>query len=119
MLADVFHRKLSGSRSPSGRLCRQAACMTWPRIQWAFDLIEKLQIPAPFFPEVVRPGTQLGRVIGDVATGAFNTEVIMPAAHDTASAVASIPGVDQKLSLHFFWHMVVSGCNHTHTCDKC
>jgi rhamnulokinase len=64
---------------------------------WAFGLIDQLNLPRHLLPEVAEPGTRLGRVIGDLAAaGLSKTEVIMPAAHDTASAVASIPGVDKN-----------------------
>jgi rhamnulokinase len=97
MLADVFHHKLSGSTVTERTTVSTSGMYDMAKDSWAFDLINQLNIPRHLFPEVVRPGTELGRVIGDVATsGLSDTEVIMPAAHDTASAVASIPGVDQN-----------------------
>ncbi|MGW8227228.1 MAG: rhamnulokinase, partial [Anaerolineales bacterium] len=50
---------------------------------WATELIVKLGIPSNIFPEIVPPGTNLGRYEG--------IDVIAPACHDTGSAVAAVP----------------------------
>jgi rhamnulokinase len=50
---------------------------------WATELIKKLGIPSSIFPEIVPPGTNLGRYEG--------IDVIAPACHDTGSAVAAVP----------------------------
>ena len=50
---------------------------------WAYELMQPLEIPATIFPELVDPGTLLGRFEG--------VPVIAPACHDTASAVAACP----------------------------
>lgn len=52
-------------------------------IDWAIEMMEKLEIPTHIFPEIVQPGTILG---------AFEEiPVIAPACHDTGSAVAAVP----------------------------
>jgi rhamnulokinase len=50
---------------------------------WATDLLETLGIPTNIFPNIIPPGTKLGRYEG--------IPVIAPACHDTGSAVAAIP----------------------------
>lgn len=97
MLADVFHRKLSGSKVTERSAVSTSGMYDMAKDSWAFGLIDQLNLPRHLLPEVAEPGTRLGRVIGDLAAnGLSKTEVIMPAAHDTASAVASIPGVDKN-----------------------
>lgn len=97
MLADIFHRLLSGSTVTERTAVSTSGMYDMAQGSWAFELIDQLNLPRHLLPEVVNPGTQLGRVIGDSATaGLSGTQVIMPAAHDTASAVASIPGVDKN-----------------------
>lgn len=97
MLADIFHRLLSGSTVTERTAVSTSGMYDMAQGSWAFELIDRLNLPRHLLPEVVNPGTQLGRVIGDSATaGLSDTQVIMPAAHDTASAVASIPGVDKN-----------------------
>ena len=60
---------------------------------WAWDLLERLGIPAEAVPPIVPSGTNLGRLQGPLAAlDAFRaTELIAPACHDTASAIAGIP----------------------------
>lgn len=97
MLADIFHRLLSGSTVTERTAVSTSGMYDMAQGSWAFELIDRLNLPRHLLPEVVNPGTQLGCVIGDSATaGLSDTQVIMPAAHDTASAVASIPGVDKN-----------------------
>jgi rhamnulokinase len=97
MLADVFHRKLSGSVVTERTAVSTSGMYDMAADQWAFDLIDLLKIPRHLFPEVARPGTQLGTITGGLATGGLgNTQVILPAAHDTASAVVGIPGGDKN-----------------------
>lgn len=52
---------------------------------WAKEMMEQLGIPSHIFPEIVPPGTNLGRYDG--------IPVIAPACHDTGSAVAAVPAV--------------------------
>jgi rhamnulokinase len=60
---------------------------------WAVDLLEELEIPGRLLPDVVLPGTPLGRLRAQVAAevGGRETQVVAVATHDTASAVAAVP----------------------------
>lgn len=60
---------------------------------WARDLFAALDIPIQAAPRIVAPGTRLGKLKGPITElSAFrNTELIAPACHDTASAIAGIP----------------------------
>jgi rhamnulokinase len=63
---------------------------------WAVDVLERLDIPARIFPEVVPAGTVLGPLAADVAeqTGLGAARVVAAATHDTAAAVTAIPLVE-------------------------
>ncbi|MAE60517.1 MAG: rhamnulokinase [Planctomycetaceae bacterium] len=61
---------------------------------WATGLLDELGLPTQYLKEIVPAGTVLGALRADVAeaTGApAELKVIMPASHDTASAVAAAP----------------------------
>lgn len=61
---------------------------------WDAPLLERLDIDARILPEVVEPGTPLGRVLPSAAEhhGILGTpEVVAVASHDTASAVVATP----------------------------
>jgi rhamnulokinase len=68
---------------------------------WAYSLLERMNIPTAIFPEVVPPGTVLGRILPELAreTGAGEVPVITTPSHDTAAAVAAVPGLEP----HFAW----------------
>jgi len=60
---------------------------------WDAELFRLLGIPIEAAPPIVQAGTSLGRVQGPLAgLDAYReTELIAPACHDTASAIAGIP----------------------------
>jgi rhamnulokinase len=60
---------------------------------WARDLLAALGLSIDAAPRIVAPGTRLGHLKGPLAElEAFrDTELIAPACHDTASAIAGIP----------------------------
>jgi rhamnulokinase len=61
--------------------------------RWALPVFEQLQLDAAVAPPLVPPGTIVGHVTGPLATlPAFaDCKLVVPACHDTASAVAGIP----------------------------
>jgi len=82
-IADLFNYWLSGARS-----CEFTHVTTQqaynPRLKnWDFELLGALGIPTQIFPEIVAPGTQIGAYSG--------VPVIVPACHDTGSAVVAVP----------------------------
>jgi rhamnulokinase len=60
---------------------------------WAWDVFESMGIPIEAAPRIVAPGTRLGGMRGPLADlpPYRETELIAPACHDTASAIAGIP----------------------------
>jgi rhamnulokinase len=60
---------------------------------WDAELFRMLDIPLDAAPPIVRSGTILGHLKGPLAAlDAFrDTQIIAPACHDTASAIAGIP----------------------------
>jgi rhamnulokinase len=60
---------------------------------WARQLLERLDIPTHFLPEVVSPGIVLGDLRPSIVDelDVPGIPVIAPATHDTGSAVAAVP----------------------------
>lgn len=60
--------------------------------QWDTELLDRLRLPAQLLPELVEPGTAVGRITGAAAEriGA-ELDVITVGSHDTASAVVAAP----------------------------
>jgi rhamnulokinase len=64
---------------------------------WSPEILRAAEIASSTMPPVVPPGTILGYLRGPLADLApfHKTQLIAPACHDTASAVASIPAEDE------------------------
>ena len=60
---------------------------------WSRDVFAELDLPLAAAPPIVRAGTVVGRLKGPLASlDAYReTQLIVPACHDTASAIAGIP----------------------------
>jgi rhamnulokinase len=66
---------------------------------WDREMLRRVGVPERILPRVVAPGTVLGEAGGDVLEMCGFAQafpVIAVASHDTASAVASIPGLDAE-----------------------
>lgn len=79
---------------------------------WCPEIFAAAGLDLRAAPPLVRPGTDIGRLQGDMASlAAFrNTRLIAPACHDTASAIAGIPaqGSDWAFISSGTWSLV--GC---------
>jgi rhamnulokinase len=63
---------------------------------WAMDLIDRLHLPSRLLAPIVEPGSILGELRPELAAGSAlaGTRVILPACHDTGSAIAAITARD-------------------------
>ena len=64
--------------------------------EWAWELIERVGLPARPFGALVEPGTRLGRVLGHHE---IDAPVFAVASHDTASAYAATPLRDEHAAV--------------------
>ncbi len=64
------------------------------------DLLAELGIDAGLFPDIVMPGTVIGRLLPEIAAlcGLPQLPVIAVAGHDTASAIAAIPAENENFA---------------------
>jgi rhamnulokinase len=93
MIPDFFHWLLSGSRVAEFTNATTSQMFHPVDRNWSFDLLRQLNLPTQMFGEVVAPGTKLGTLRDDVArrAGLPRLNIVAPATHDTAAAVAAIP----------------------------
>ena len=95
MMPDLFHYWLSGEISGETTIASTSQLLDARTRHWADDLLEVIGLPSHILPPLVAPGTVLGTLYAGLAkdTGLSpSTPIIAPASHDTASAVATIPG---------------------------
>lgn len=96
MIPDLLHYWLSGEAYTEYTNASTTQLLDPWRRTWSWELIERLGIPREIFPEIVEPGTVLGRLSEALARElGVSREVLVtaPATHDTASAVAAGPMV--------------------------
>ncbi len=59
---------------------------------WDYELMEKLGYPKKIFGKLHMPKTVVGKLSDEIAAKVgFTTEVVLPATHDTGSAVMAVP----------------------------
>lgn len=80
--------------------------------EWAWEVIEGLGLPRKIFGEVVEPGTVIGNLRPEVVEEVGgDMPVVAVATHDTASAVAGIPGEgDWAFVSSGTWSIIGSEC---------
>jgi rhamnulokinase len=61
------------------------------RREWAVDLLTELDVPSRLLPPLIEPGSVLGALQRSVCGPLAGTPVVVPACHDTGSAVAAVP----------------------------
>jgi rhamnulokinase len=104
-IGDYFNYLLAGT--PYGEASLASTSQLYNPVQkdWAWDLIARLGLPKKLFPPLVLPGTGLGPLLSEVAleTNLKGAKVIAGCSHDTAAAVAAVPGQGQD------WAFLSSG----------
>ena len=98
MIPDLFQFLLSGEKRAEYTEATTTQLYDLRGRCWSQDTLAKLQLPRRIFPPVVMPGTALGALQPGVqAESGFASgfPCIAVASHDTASAVAAIPELDE------------------------
>jgi rhamnulokinase len=99
MMPDLFHYWLSGHKGSEFTIATTTQMFHGKKRRWATELLAQLGIPTHFLPSTVPSGTVLGEMRPELMgeTGLCHpAPVIAPGSHDTASAVAAIPGLDHE-----------------------
>ena len=95
MVPDYFHWKLCGVKANEYTEATTTQLIDPAIRDWDRELIERLGYPVEIFQKVVQPGTVLGELTDEVSeTIGYRCKVILPAAHDTASAILAMPSTD-------------------------
>lgn len=96
MIGDYFHWLLSGEQGIEVTNASTTQMLDPRTKRWAKPMLERFGIPTGLFADPLEPGTTLGVVQPSVAefTGIGEVPVVLPATHDTASAVLAVPARD-------------------------
>ena len=91
LIPDILHNWLCGSFSIERTNATTTQCWDPVARAWMTDLLDQLEIPSMMLPPVIEAGTTLGKILpelrGDLGAG----QVVVPATHDTGSAIVAIP----------------------------
>ena len=96
MMPDLFGWLLTGRRAGERTNATTSQLYDPRRGDWSRELCEGLGLSPAILPELIDPGTILGPLRPSVAAElgiSRSLDVIAPATHDTASAVAAVPVV--------------------------
>ena len=97
MIPDYFHYLLTGKTLAEYTNATTTQLVSPVTKDWDGELIEKLGYPAGIFQKIHMPGTVLGELTKEIADKVgFNCKVVLPATHDTGSAVMAVPVADDK-----------------------
>ncbi|MFF1830420.1 rhamnulokinase family protein [Paenarthrobacter sp. NPDC058040] len=69
--------------------------------EWATEILDALGLPRDIFPPLIQPGETVGALlpaIADRTSLSADTVVVAVGSHDTASAVAAVPALDQDFA---------------------
>lgn len=93
MMPDLLHYFLTGVESNEFSDACTTAVFNQADRRWEERILDRLGIPRGIFAPTALPGTRIGALSAALQSelGVGPVEVIAPATHDTASAVAGIP----------------------------
>jgi rhamnulokinase len=92
MIPDYFHFRLTGNKMQEYTNATSTQLVDPKTNNWDRELIEMLGYPADIFLPISQPGTRVGALLPEIANEVgFSCDVVLPATHDTGSAVMSVP----------------------------
>ncbi|EEP28194.1 rhamnulokinase [Shuttleworthella satelles] len=98
MIPDYFHFLLSGVKAQEYTNATTGQLVDPKSRNWDWDLIDRLGYPRRIFQPMTKPGTCIGELLPELQEEiGFNCKIVLPASHDTASAVMAVPSQDSNL----------------------
>lgn len=92
MIPDYLNFLLTGVKQTEYTNATTTGLVAAKSGDWDMELIDRLGYPRRIFKPIVKPGTRVGSLRQNIADEVgYNLSVMLPATHDTASAVLSVP----------------------------
>ncbi len=100
MVPDYLHYKLSGKTSIEYTNATTTQLLNVHTNTWDEELVKVTGFDGAIFVDPIAPGSKLGEVKAEILdkTGFDKMDVVVPATHDTGSAVAAVPAVDKEFA---------------------
>ena len=92
-IGDLFSYYLCDRAFGDYTLASTSQLMDMRTGKWSQEMFDKLSLPIEIMPDIIQPGTVVGKLAKTIAQklGCGQIPVIAVASHDTASAVAAVP----------------------------
>lgn len=98
LIADYFHFLLTGKMVTEYTNATTTQLVNPISKNWDQILIETLGFPKKIFTQIQLPGYKLGNLTEEIQKEiGYDCEVILPATHDTASAVVAVPSTQEDI----------------------
>lgn len=98
MIPDYINYMLSGVKAQEYTNATTTQLVNPTTQDWNWELIKKLGYPERIFLPIRQPGTVIGSLKKDIQTViGYNCNVVLPATHDTGSAVVAVPSNDENV----------------------
>ncbi|MGZ9221680.1 MAG: rhamnulokinase, partial [Anaerolineales bacterium] len=99
-IPDLFNYWLSGEITNEFTNATTTQCFDPRKRDWAIPVLEALDIPSNLFGPVIDSGTRIGTLLPHLAeeTGTRGIRIVVPACHDTGSAVVAVPAQNQDFA---------------------
>lgn len=97
MIPDYLHFRLTGVKKSEYTNATTTQLVHAKEKKWDHELIQKLGFNEKMFGELSMPGSRVGRFLKETIdrTG-FDCTVVLPATHDTGSAVLAVPSNEEN-----------------------
>lgn len=95
---DLLNYFLTGKKQTEYTIASTGQLVNAFSRDWDYELIERYGLPRGLFRDIVKPGTPCGKLLPEIKDdiGDIDPTVISVAAHDTGSAVLSVPAKSDK-----------------------
>ena len=98
MIPDYFHFLLTGEKRTEYTNATTTQLVSPVSKDWDYELIHMLGYPKEIFGKISEPGTLAGSFREEIREEVgFDCQVILPATHDTGSAVAAVPTTEEDV----------------------
>lgn len=98
LIPDYFHYLLTGIGVTEYSNASTTQLVDPETKDWNWDLIQRLEYPKDIFQPIYLPGSKLGQLREEIQEEVgFDCKVVLPATHDTASAVMAVPTEEENV----------------------
>ncbi|MCY1117617.1 rhamnulokinase [Bacillus safensis] len=117
MIPDYFHYLLTGKKANEYTNATSTQLVNAFTKKWDHQILDQLGINKEMFHDIHTPKTVLGTLTEDlIEEFGFNMKVILPATHDTGSAVISVPEQEETIYISSGTWSLVGVENHFPIC---